>query len=51
MFRKRRSSRSPQREGKRGKPELLDEPVIGQIYSGKVNNIQNFGAFIVVSPF
>jgi hypothetical protein len=51
MFRKRgRYSRSPQGNGdRRKKPELLEEPVVGQIYDGKVNNIQNFGAFIVVS--
>jgi len=50
-----RHSRSPRRQSprrtERRKPELLDTPVVGHIYDGKVNNIQNFGAFIVLNGF
>ncbi|CAD5232198.1 unnamed protein product [Bursaphelenchus xylophilus] len=44
---RRRRSRSPRDR----KPQLLDEVEVGKIYEGRVNNIQSFGAFIVLDGF
>ncbi|KAI6197168.1 hypothetical protein M3Y94_01192300 [Aphelenchoides besseyi] len=46
-----RRSRSPRDDNRRRRPQLLDEPEIGKIYDGRVNNIQAFGAFIALDGF